>query len=257
MTEINWELNFEILLLTWGGLFVISLISLLFKKEELRDKIFKPGRYTIELVRERLAYLEEFIGKDLSKSEKKINQYLTNSKKTKRKFSYYMDKIEPGFMRILFGHFKSRYKFLIEMTDFLFRSHFIVILALPVIFIVLNFIITQATSIDVILLLTLFFFPVTILLMVVLTKLTLILYHIVDVLTFQIMGKGRLTRNVDSMSTLLNPNVAFSRSDISITALGYSTIFSGGSFGGSSFSGGSFGGFGGGSFGGGGAGGSW
>lgn len=252
MNQVDWELNFYLLLTIWSSIFVLSLVSLIFKKEKLKDKIFKPGKFSFELVKERLKYLSSFTDKELLAANILVDGYQKNAIRTKRKFSHYISYIEPGFLKILMGHYKSRYKLFTQLTDLTFRSHFIFIFLIPIFFFLLNFIILNQAPLDVLLLFIILLIPIGLLSMHVVALLSLFIFHVIDILLFQPLGKGILTRNIEVMQFLLNPKVVFGNSDVSIGAAGIGTIFSGGG----SFGGG-LGGFGGGSFGGGGAGGSW
>jgi len=233
----------------WLLFFPLSIIQMILSKERMLDKIFKPGKYSYKLVMERIAHLEEYTGLYLKTARKRVDYYLDNSKQTRRKFSYYISIIEPGFLRILLAHQAKDKSFIQGHTNSLFRWHFYFIAIFPIGFALCTIPILFFHPSIASLFLFIIAAPLAYIIFKFLGSSTLLFYHIIDMLFFQSKGRGILTRNVNVIHPILKDNFGFSRTGIVIGAAGAASFYSGSGISGI--------GFGGGSFGGGGAGGSW
>ncbi len=216
------------------------------------DLIFVHEDYTYEHCRKRLINLQKFVGRRLPKANRILDRYQINAKKTRRKFSYYENLIEPGMVRIYvtakhFTGFSQKFKALSPP----FRFQVVYCGA----FFGLGFLLTSLLMLVISPIGFVFTFVLVAALFMLLYIRGLRFYATLLELFDSAMKKGNLggfNRNVLLLKLLFTGLPIIGRSSTYYyTGIGY---YAGG---GIDSTPSDFGGFGGGSFGGGGAGGSW
>ncbi len=239
--------------LLWIASFLYNIIYFFRNEDQEIDKIFFNKDKTFEEAFEDLETLEKYLNRELLGARKKLKFYHNNALRTRRKYNYYSEYIEPGYTKIYIGSDQS-FKFCWSLLDTTVKFHYAII---SILFIAIGLAIC---GIAVILLL----YSKSILIIVSLVlalafllkffnfiiKLNYLLFFIlIDwILIVFNQERGRLYRNLAILDVMTANFWGSDQSGILIGGAGISSFSSGG---------GSFGGFGGGSFGGGGAGGSW
>ncbi len=105
-------------------LFVINLIYFFLTKQDEADKLFEYSefKYSYQNVFERLSLLKSFLGRDLKYPFEKLEQYKINSKRTKRPFIKYQDRIEKSFLLLYASREKEKpVQFLFDGLSKLFK----------------------------------------------------------------------------------------------------------------------------------------
>lgn len=241
-----------------SGLFILFIINLIYffvAKQNEEDELFEYNefKYTYLNVFHRLDLLKKFLKKDLKYPFSKLEQYKTNSKRTKRPFIKYQDRIEKSFVLLYASKDKEKpVQFLFDGLSRLFKFEiFYTTLFYPFVFI---FIITYfefSSSLWKFLFLTIFLASIYGFWLAFTRLLLTVKYTIIAslILLFN-RPVGKLRRNMNALDYLYNTShfnltmykmmyYAF------IASLGIKTVKTGSST------------FKGGRFGGGGAGGSW
>lgn len=237
-------------------LFIINLIYFFTAKQIEEDKLFEYSefKYTHQNVYNRLVLLRKFLGKDLVHSFKKLEQYKVNSKRTKRTFTKYQDRIEKSFVLLYASKFKEKpVQFLFERLSKLFKFEiFYTTLFYPFVFI---FIITYfefESGVWKFLFLTIFLVSIYGFWLAFTRLLLTVKYTIIGSLIILFKRPvGKLRRNMNSLDYLYNT----SHFNIQMYKLMYFAFIA--SLGAKAVKGGGTNTFKGGRFGGGGAGGSW
>ncbi|MEQ8909641.1 MAG: hypothetical protein RIC95_10645 [Vicingaceae bacterium] len=201
-----------------------------------------------------LSLLEIIEKKQFNSARQKILFYENNAKLTKRKYLYYADRIEEGFIRLFLGKYLSK-KDVFKELDQAVRIHFIFILifcGLVLLLFIASFILYAIANFG----LMLFFVGSALILTYVRFFIYIIsincafFYGLINLILYLTkVDRSRLFKNTGILHFLTKNWRGF---DTETMVIGAATI---GRF--HSYSGNGFGGFGGGSFGGGGAGGSW
>lgn len=228
---------------------LVNLIYYLQRKDTDEDRIFDDRNYSYEEVKLRLNLLEQHIKRKISGAYQKLEFYYNNSLKTRRKFSYYAQHIEPSLLRIYLKHKGGTLRNSWKTLDYPIRMHFLFLLLITIsiglfgliVLIYASFI--DPINIAFIFTLLVFVFMVYRFFFV----MNLFIFHIIIDGILMIFSRNRagLNRNITILNVIIKGRGA---------AVGGFTIASIGT---SNYSSSDFGGFGGGSFGGGGAGGSW
>ena len=245
------------ILLFFIALWVISFsynIFYFFKNNDSEeDTIFINLSKTFEEAHLKLNILEKVVGRDLSKPRKKLKFYEDNARKTRRKYKYYADKIEPAYVKMFVGKKGSRFKKCWKHLAKPVKYHYIniyVFIGLVSLFFVLVAIAGMGWSSIIFIIVLLacllrlynFLIKINFILFFIFIDLILIIFK---------QDRGKLMKNVALLELMTIGWFGSSSNKALVYGAAGASIYSG-------YSGGSdFGGFGGGSFGGGGAGGSW
>lgn len=241
----------------WLASFVYNISFFYFGKDSELDTVFNNTK-SFKQASAKIIILEKELGKDLSKTKKSLAYYLDNAKRTRRKFKYYRDYIEPSFLKLYLSTVKKekRNYEAWKRLDSPIRFHFISIcIALLLLVVALSIYFFYELGIVALFpVLFLLFFGIIIFFLLVRIN-YVIFYLIVDAFLILLKkDRGRLSKNIVLLDFISSKATYGHTGGSTISGGGvYSSM--GGGFGG--VGSGSFGGFGGGSFGGGGAGGSW
>tara|TARA_R110000868_G_scaffold204018_1_gene452050 strand:- start:1326 stop:2084 length:759 start_codon:yes stop_codon:yes gene_type:complete len=243
-----------ILLALWLVVISYNIIFFLNEPSSIFDTFFIPKK-TFNQAIEDLKLLRKFKGKEYLSAERKILFYQNNSQLTRRKYSYYRDRIEKGLVKLYFDN-KKGFKDSFNQLDTPVKAFFILILGCfilgLVLLIALSFLLLlNGESLYFILIIIAGFGFLLRFYNVIFRINYLLLFFIVEIaLYFNKSERGRLHRNFAVLDVLTKSWWGQGSYGGTVIAAGGVSSFSGSS-------GGGFGGFGGGSFGGGGAGGSW
>ena len=251
-------LEIQIILIALFAIWLISILnSIYFFSTNVSDSLdvaFHNKSKSFGEARNDLTILENFKKKEFNSARGKVDFYEENCRLTKRKYIYYADKIELGFIKLFLGKSLSK-RDVFNKLDLPVKIHFIFILSFCgliglgllslLIFIAIrhpSFWLIGTFSLSIVIFVRFYIYVVSINCACYYGFLNLILYSInVD--------RSKLFKNTSILDYLTRNWRGFDHSNIVIGAAAVGSYHS--------YSGGGFGGFGGGSFGGGGAGGSW
>jgi hypothetical protein len=245
---------FLLITVLWWFSFIYNSIYFFKSNDSEVDTVFLNKTKTFDEARNSLKTLEKHLEKKFSSSHEKINFYESNAKMTRRKFTYYSEKIEPFFLKMLIGGKGKLFSNCWELLEQPIKFHFIILYAFLGIIALLVFGVIIASfnfhSIILLILAVIFFFRLSNFII----KLNFVIFYLLidGLLIISKQDRGRLYKNIALLSVInskwiggLNRN-----NDYALAAGGIVAYNSYGA-------GSDFGGFGGGSFGGGGAGGDW
>jgi len=247
------EIIIYLLILLWIISFSYNTYYFFTQEDTELDTVFVNLSKTFEEAYQKLDILEGILGKSLSYSRKRLSFYENNARKTRRKYRYYADYIEPSMVKLFIGKEGSLFKKCWKELDEPVRYHYINLYIVLILILVVSI---------VAILFTMGWWGILLIFMMAglilrtynfIIRLNFIFFYILldGILIAFKQDRGKLMKNV-ALIQLMTSSWFGSKN-----GGGYVVGAAGvASFGGYS-SGGSFGGFGGGSFGGGGAGGSW
>lgn len=248
------QYTLSVLASLWLLSFFYNLYYFATVKQEEIDKVFLNKTKTFEEAKSDLTLLGNYLKKDFSAQKEKISFYENNALRTRRKYHYYQEYIEPFFIKSYLGIDRS-YKRLYKSLDGPVRLFLIsftilsILLALLIALLAVAVILYSSFLIGFVL----FIFGLGFLIRFyhLIIKLNyLALFLLVDgVLILLKRERGRLYKNIKILDVLTHGWWNTNKNGVLISGLGASAYSGSG--------GDDFGGFGGGDFGGGGAGGSW
>lgn len=233
---------------------MVNIIYFLANNPSEMEKAFFNKSRTFREAIDDLDILEKIKSKKFNSARNKIAFYEENARITKRKYLYYADRIEEGYVRLFLGKFLSK-RDVFKKLDAPVKWHFLFVLAFCAIIllaITVCFLIIAISHFH-----WLLFFVGCMLLYTCLRFFVYIIsfncavfYGIINLILYLFgTDRSKLFKNTGILDFLTSKWRAFNTQDMVIGAATIGSLHS--------FSGGGFGGFGGGSFGGGGAGGSW
>lgn len=240
---------FWMFVVIYNILFFVNAPSSPFDSFFISKKSFADALKDVEL-------LNKIKGKRFVKIKDKIEFYYQNARITRRKYSYYREKIEPVLHKIYFEN-NAGFKYCFSRLDLPLKIFFILIVSFFIfgIFALLTFLIHSfaENKNGWVILFTIVFIAFLIKFYNFLFRANyLILYGVVELFLYLTKSdRGRFNKNYAILDLLTDSLWGTNNYGGIVLSSGGTSSFSGGS------SGGGFGGFGGGSFGGGGAGGSW
>ncbi len=97
------------------------------KSDEFDGAFFNKSRGFPEALDD-LHFLEKGLGRQFNSARNKIHFYKKNAELTRRKYSYYSDKIEDGFIRLYLGRFLTKRE-VFDKLDKPVRWHFLIVFA--------------------------------------------------------------------------------------------------------------------------------
>ena len=238
----------------WSVSFIYNIIYFFITKSEQLDKACYNKSRSFKESFEDLDELERIKKKRFNEARNKIEFYEKNALLTRRKYFYYADRIEEGFIRLYLGKFLSK-RDVFNKLDPAVRFHFTYLLtfcALVLVLLILLFILIAIDHFNFLLVLTgstLILFYVYFFIHIISVNCALF-YGLINLFLY-IAGvdRSRLFKNTSILNFLTSKWKGFNTEGMVIGAAAVGSFHS--------YSGTGFGGFGGGSFGGGGAGGSW
>lgn len=245
---------FLFIIVLWWVSFLYNSIHFFKSDDSDVDSVFFNKSKTFDEARKGLRILENHLKREFKSAHNKINFYENNAKKTRRKYSYYSDKVEPFFLKVIIPNegtlFKNCWKLLdrpIKFHYLLLYTFLLIVFSLIAIVIISPF---QLYSILIFLLFVAFFLRFSSFII----KLNFILFYLFldGILILFKQDRGRLYKNIALLS-VINSKWLGNLNSGNGYAIGAGGIVAYNSFG----DGSGFGGFGGGDFGGGGAGGEW
>lgn len=125
------------LLSIWLLSFIYSISYFLKNKPNSLDLAFHNQSKTFDEARNDLTILEKFKKKEFNSAKRKIDFYEENARLTKRKYIYYAERIEVGYIGLFLGRTISR-KDVFNKLDKPVKLHFIFILGLIISFALLS-----------------------------------------------------------------------------------------------------------------------
>lgn len=243
-----------LLIVLWFISFFYNVFYFLFKKSGPIDKAcFNKSRSFKEAL-EDLSQLESIKNKRFNSARQKILFYEDNAKLTRRKYLYYADRIEEGYIRLYLGNFLSK-RDVFKKLDLPVKIHFSFVLifcgivlflfvALFILYAILNFNILLLLIGSTLTLIYVYFF------IYIISLNCAFFYGLINLILYLArVDRSRLFRNTGFLDFMTKNWSGFNTENLVIGAASVGSFHS--------YSGDGFGGFGGGSFGGGGAGGSW
>lgn len=244
---------FYIFIAVWVISLCGNLIYFLFAKSDELDRIFFNKESSFSEALDDLHFLEKKLDCQFNSARNKILFYRKNAELTRRKYSYYADKIEDGFIQLYIGHSLTK-KEIFSKLDQPVRWHFLLVFSFIISIIsstilYLGFILLfefsiNAIIINVFIVLLCFFFYVYII-----SINALFFYAVINFIMYSLgLDRSKLYKNIGILQFLTKNWSELGASN----AVGARTVGDG-----NTYSGSMFGGYRGGSFGGGGAGGSW
>jgi hypothetical protein len=218
------------------------------------DTLFINLSKTFEEARDKFSSLENIKQREYKSARKKLAFYEYNARRTRRKYTYYSDKIEPFYLRVIIGNKGSQFKNCWKLLDKPVKFHYIILYV---------FLIIVALFILLLLIFSAGFFAIPLFLLVavlfwrfsnfVINFNFVLFYLLLDgILIVFKQDRGKLYKNIGLLG-VINSKCLGSGSRANGYGMAAGGVIAYTSFGDS----GDFGGFGGGDFGGGGAGGSW
>ncbi|MGB0888335.1 MAG: hypothetical protein ACPGSL_09450 [Vicingaceae bacterium] len=240
------------------GIWLVSFLYNIFyfynSNDSELDTLFINLSKTFDEARDKFSILEKIKQREYKSAKKKLAFYEENARRTRRKYTYYSDKIEPFFLSMIIGNEGSQFKSCWKLLDKPIKFHYIILYV---------FLIIVALFILLLLIFSAGFFAIPLFLLVavlfwrfsnfVINFNFVLFYLLLDgILIVLKQDRGKLYKNIGLLG-VINSKCLGSGSRANGYGMAAGGVIAYTSFGNSS----DFGGFGGGDFGGGGAGGDW
>lgn len=243
----------SILFLLWLISFIYNCIHFFRHDDSEIDSVFINKSKTFSEAKEKLIILGNHTKKEFKSAHRKLSFYENNAKKTRRKYAYYSDKIEPFFLKVLVGKRGSLFKNCWRLLDTSVKFHYLFLYAVLAIVLVVVIVALIASfsfyAIPLFLLVLIFFIRFSGFII----KLNFVFFYLLldGILIIFKQDRGNLYKNIALLGVINSRWLGSNSGNSYVLAAGGAIAYN--DFGGN----GDFGGFGGGDFGGGGAGGSW
>lgn len=252
--EVYFFYVFYVFLAVWLISLAYNLIYFIAIKSDKFDGVFFNRSRSFPEALDDLHYLEKGLGKQFNSARNKILFYRKNVEITRRKYSYYAEKIENGFIKLYLGSFLTK-KEVFDKLDRPVRWHFSLVFIfvgsiIGSLFIYSGWVaMTEFSFITI--MASIFLIAVSIYFFVNIVSINMLFFYLIVNFFLYLLriDCSKLYKNIGIMEFLTKNWSAFNSDGAVIGAAAVGSFHS--------YSGDGFGGFGGGSFGGGGAGGNW